>query len=121
MWLQSWKHIPGWRVLKSDTTVAKNYLDEKKIKKLERTIVSYFDYIENQIEMKNVFSMWELAVSINKFLEFNDFEVLVWKGKISKDQAKQKAHAEYDEFNKTQKIVSDFDKEVQKALDRKDG
>jgi len=112
MWLTTFKNSPEWRILKSDTTVAKNYLDEKKIKKLERTISSYFDYIENQIENHKQFSMQELSDSVNKFLDFNDFKVLDWKWKISQTQAQQKAFWEYNEFNKTQVINSDFEKMI---------
>jgi hypothetical protein len=116
MWLKTWKNSPKWRIIKTDVSVAKNYLDEKEIKKLERTISSYFDYIENQIENKNTFTMQELANSVNKFLKFNDFEILEWKWKISHKQAEEKAFWEYGEFNKTQKIESDFDREVKKYL-----
>jgi len=110
MWLTTWKNSPEWRVLKSDTNIAKNYLKEEEIKKLERTISSYFDYIENQIEQRKEFTMDKLSESVNKFLDFNDFKVLDWKWKISKKQAEQKAFREYDEFNKIQKIDSDFEK-----------
>lgn len=112
MWLTSFKNSPEGRVLKTDTTVAKNYLKEDEIKKLERTISSYFDYIENQIEMQKEFTMESLAGSVNKFLEFNDFKVLEWKGSISKSQADKKAFKEYDAFNKIQKIDSDFEKKL---------
>lgn len=110
MGLTSFKNSPNGRVLKSDVTIAKNYLEEIYIKKLERTIASYFDYIENQIENRNEFTMESLAVSVNKFLEFNDFKVLEGNGKISKAKADKKAESEYDVFNKTQKIDSDFEK-----------
>jgi hypothetical protein len=116
MGLTTWKKSTNGRILKSDVTVAKNYLDEKEIKKLERTISSYFDYIENQIEMRHTFTMEQLAESINKFLEFNNFRILDGKGKISQKQAETKAFAEYDEFNKTQPIESDFDREINKIL-----
>lgn len=112
MWLTTFKNAPDGRVLKSDTTVAKNYLSETDIKKLERTISSYFDYIENQIEQKKEFTMQSLAESVNKFLSFNDFRVLSWNWSISKFQATEKAHNEYDFFNKTQKIHSDFEKSL---------
>lgn len=112
MWLTSFKNSPEGRVLKSDTTVAKNYLKEDEIKKLERTISSYFDYIENQIEMLKEFTMESLADSVNKFLDFNDFKVLKWKWSISKLQADKKAFKEYDAFNKIQKIDSDFEKKL---------
>jgi len=119
MGLTTWKKSTNGRILKSDVTVAKNYLDEKEIKKLERTITSYFDYIENQIEMRNTFTMEQLAESVNKFLEFNNFRILDGKGKISQKRAEAKAFAEYDEFNKSQPIESDFDREVKKLLKSK--
>ncbi len=116
MGLTTWKNAPNGRILKSDTVVAKNYLSLKEIKKLERTISSYFDYIENQIEIRKEenrpFTMAELSKSVNRFLEFNDFRILDNKGKISNKQAIKKAQKEYEIFNKTQKIESDFDKFV---------
>jgi hypothetical protein len=112
MGLTTWKNSPAGRILKSDVTVAKNYLTEDEIKKLERTISSYFDYIENQLEKKNEFTMERLADSVGKFLEFNDFKVLDRLGSISKKVADTKAEGEYDEFNKTQIIDSDFEKEI---------
>ena len=114
MGLATWKNAPEGRILKSDTTVAKNYLEEKEIKQLERTVSGYFDYIENLIERRNTFTMEQLAESVNKFLSFNEFNVLGNAGSISKKQAKKKAQAEYDEFNKTQQITSDFDKEIKR-------
>lgn len=110
MWLQVWKNSPDGRILKSDTMIAKNYLQEKEIKKLERTISSYFDYIENQIEQEKTFTMEILAKSVDKFLTFNDFEILSDKWKISRQMAENKASEEYEKFNKTQKINSDFEK-----------
>jgi hypothetical protein len=115
MGLNTWKNAPQGRILKSDTTVAKNYLSEQEIKSLERTIGAFFDYIERIIENRNTFTMEQFALSVNKFLEFNEYKVLEGKGSISAKQAEEKAFAEYDVFNKTQKIESDFDKAV-KAL-----
>ena len=114
MGLTTWKNAPEGRVLKSDVTVAKNYLQEQEIKQLERTVTSYFDYIEGLIARENTFTMEQLAESVNKFLTFNEYKVLEGKGKISKVEADQKAITEYDEFNKTQKINSDFDKILKK-------
>lgn len=114
MGLTTWKNSPSGRVLKSDVIVAKNYLQEKEIKQLERTVTGYFDYIEGLIERENTFTMSQLAESVNKFLNFNDYKVLDGKGKISKIQADKKAIAAYETFNKTQKIISDFDKEIKK-------
>lgn len=116
MGLTTWKNAPDERILKSDVTVAKNYLSEKDIRRLERTVTSYFDYIENQIEMQNSFTMEQFAASVDKFLTFNDFKTLPNKGHISASQAKEKAEGEYDIFNRTQKIDSDFDKEVRKMM-----
>jgi hypothetical protein len=117
MGLTSWKNGPEGRVLKQDVIVAKNYLEEKEIRQLERTITSYFDYIEGLIERQNTFTMEQLATSVNKFLSFNDYKILQGKGVISKIQADKKAIKEYDTFNKTQKIISDFDKVV-KGLEK---
>lgn len=114
MGLTTWKNAPDGRIIKSDTAVAKNYLQEKEIKQLERTITGYFDYIENLIERENTFTMERLAKSVDKFLNFNEFRILEDKGKISHQQASTKAGNEYDKFNKTQKIYSDFDKRIKK-------
>jgi hypothetical protein len=116
MGLTSWKNSPDGRVLKSDTAIAKNYLQEEEIKKLERTIGAYFDYIERIIENRQELSMKDVSESVNKFLEFNEFKILEGKGKISHTQAKEKALKEYEEFNKIQKIESDFDKKIKKLL-----
>lgn len=119
MGLTTWKHAPDGRVLKSDVSIAKNYLQEKEIHQLERAVSSYFDYIENQIERHNVFNMEQFAASVNKFLTFNDYKILPDKGKISAAQAKKKGEEEYDIFNKTQRIDSDFDREVRGMLEKK--
>ncbi len=118
MGLTTWKNAPDGRILKLDTSVAKNYLEEKEIKQLERTVTSYFDYIENLIERENTFTMESLANSVDKFLNFNEFKVLEGKGTKSHKQAIAKAEKEYDQFNKTQKIVSDFDKEIKKLTQK---
>lgn len=120
MGLKTWKNAPEGRILKSDTNIAKNYLEEKEIKQLERTVTSYFDYIEGLIERENTFTMEQLANSVNKFLEFNEYKVLDGLGKKSKKQAENKAFKEYDTFNKTQKIDSDFDKMIKKLNQKKD-
>lgn len=112
MGLTTWKYAPDGRILKSDVTIAKNYLSEKEIRSLERTVTSYFDYIEGQIERGNAFNMEQFAASIDKFLTFNDYKILPDRGSISAAQAKTKAEAEYDLFNPTQQIDSDFDKEI---------
>jgi hypothetical protein len=117
MGLSTWNNAPDGRVLKSDVIVAKNYLQENEIKQLERTVTGYFDYIEGLIERENTFTMEQLADSVNKFLTFNEYKILQGKGRISKLQADKKAVKEYDTFNKTQKIISDFDKQLKKKDD----
>jgi len=114
MGLSTWKNAPDGRILPSDVIIAKNYLTEKEIKKLERTITGFFDYIENVIENENTLTMNDMIVNVDSFLNFNKFEVLKGKGKISKKEADEKALKEYSEYNKIQPIVSDFDKIVKK-------
>lgn len=114
MGLTTWKYAPDGRVLKSDVSVAKNYLSEDQIRQLERTVTAYFDYIEMQIERHNAFNMQQFAASVDKFLTFNDYRILPDKGHISAGQARAKAEAEYDIFNRTQQIDSDFDKEIRR-------
>lgn len=116
MGLTTWKNAPDGRILKSDVSIAKNYLDEKQIRQLERAVTGYFDYIEDLIERENTFTMEEFAASVNEFLAFRRYEILKGKGKVSRQAAVEKAETEYDAFNKTQKITSDFDRTVQKLL-----
>ena len=114
MGLTTWKNSPDGRILKGDVTIAKNYLTEKEIRKLERAVSGFFDYVEDLIEDKNTFTMEEFANSVNEFLEFRKYKILTDRGRISKKSADEKAKLEYDEFNKFQKIISDFDKEIRK-------
>ena len=116
MGLSTWKNAPDGRILKSDVSIAKNYLQEKEIRQLERTVTGFFDYIEDLIERENTFNMEQFSASVNEFLTFRRYQILPDKGKISAAQAKQKAEEEYDIFNKTQRIDSDFDKEIRGML-----
>lgn len=116
MGLTTWKNAPDGRILKSDVVVAKNYLEEKQIRQLERAVTGYFDYIEDLIERENTFTIEEFTASVNEFLAFRRYDILRDKGKISGRMAKDKASAEYEEFNKTQRITSDFDKAVNRML-----
>jgi|SRR6185437_3846966 len=118
MGLTTWKKSPSGRILKSDTIIAKNYLKEDEIKQLERTVSAYFDYIEGLVARHQTFTMESLANSVNKFLEFNEYKILDNAGHMSKLQAERKAITEYKEFNKTQKIISDFDKSVLKLAQK---
>ena len=116
MGLTTWKNAPDGRILKSDVGIAKNYLEEKQIRQLERAVTGYFDYIEDLIERENTFTMEEFAASVNEFLAFRRYDILKDKGGVSKQAALKRAEAEYEAFNKTQKITSDFDQEVKKIL-----
>ena len=118
MGLTTWKNAPDGRVLKSDVSIAKNYLQEKEIRQLERAVTGFFDYIEDLIERENTFNISQFSASVNEFLTFRKYQILPDKGKISAAQAKKKAEEEYDIFNKTQRIDSDFDKEVRGLLDK---
>lgn len=119
MGMSTYKHAPDGRVLKSDAAVAKNYLSEADIKKLERAVSAFFDYIEGIIERRNTFTMEIFADSVNKFLGFNEYRILEGYGKITRQMAEQKAFAEYEKFDKQQRIESDFDREVKKLLKKK--
>ena len=114
MGLTTWKNSPSGRVLKSDVNIAKNYLSEKQIRQLERAVSGYFDYIEDLIEREIAFNMEQFAASVNEFLEFRRYDILDGYGKVSRDQADEKAFGEYEIFNRTQKIDSDFDKVIRK-------
>lgn len=117
MGLTTWKNAPDGRILKSDVTIAKNYLSDTQIKRLERTVSGYFDYIEDLVERENTFTMEEFASSINEFLAFRKYDILNNKGRISKKDAAEKAEIEYSEFNKTQRIISDFDREIKRLIE----
>lgn len=116
MGLKTWKHAPDGRILKSDVTVAKNYLPEKEIKRLERAVTGFFDYIEDLIERENTFTMEQFASSVDEFLHFRRYQILPDKGKVKKADAERYAKGEYDIFNRTQPIESDFDREVKKLV-----
>lgn len=116
MGLTTWKNAPDGRILKSDVSIAKNYLQEKEIRQLERAVTGFFDYIEDLIERENTFNMEQFSTSVNEFLAFRRYQILPDKGKISAAEAKQKAENEYDIFNRTQRIDSDFDKEIRGML-----
>ena len=116
MGLTTWKNAPDGRILKSDVSIAKNYLQEKEIRQLERAVTGFFDYIEDLIERENTFNMSQFSASVNEFLTFRRYQILPDKGTISAAAAKEKAETEYDIFNRTQRIDSDFDKEVRSML-----
>lgn len=118
MGLTTWKNAPDGRIIKSDVNIAKNYLDADQIRRLERAVTGYFDYIEDLIERENTFTMEEFAGSINEFLSFRRYDILPDNGKVTRRAADEKAFAEYSIFNKTQQITSDFDRAVQKLIEK---
>ena len=120
MGLTTWKNAPDGRILKSDVGIAKNYLPEQKIRQLERAVTGFFDYIEDLIERENTFNMEQFSASVNEFLSFRRYKILPDKGHISAQQAKEKAENEYDIFNRTQRIDSDFDKEIRGMIEGKE-
>ncbi|MCQ2371907.1 MAG: virulence RhuM family protein [Akkermansia sp.] len=121
MGLLTWKNAPDGWVLKSDVTVAKNYLEEPEIRRLERAVSGFFDYIEDLVERENTFTMEEFAGSVDAFLTFRRYEILPDKGKVTREQANERAYAEYEIFNRTQLTESDFDKEVKALLNNESG
>lgn len=112
MGLTTWESGPEGRIYKKDVIVAKNYLSVEEIEQLERTVSSFFDYIERIIERRETFTMKAFIESVDKFLDFNEYQILTNKGLISMTQAQKKAVSEYKVFNTQQKVISDFDKFV---------
>ena len=112
MGLTTWENAPDGRILQSDVSIAKNYLSDKQIKRLEREVSAYFDYVERLLEDETLLSMQDFASSVDAFLSFNRYQILEGHGRVSHQQAKQKSIGEYKEFNKQQKIISDFDMAV---------
>jgi len=117
MGLTTWKNAPDGRILKSDVIIAKNYLDADQIRRLERAVTGYFDYIEDLIERENTFTMEEFAASVNEFLSFRRYDILPDNGKVTRKAADEKAFSEYSIFNKTQQITSDFDRALQRLIE----
>ena len=120
MGLETWKHAPDGRILKSDVTVAKNYLSDREIKRLERAVTGFFDYIEDLVERENTFTMEQFAASVDEFLHFRRYQILPDKDKVKKSTAEAHARSEYDVFNRTQPIKSDFDREVKRLIEEKE-
>lgn len=112
MGLTTWESGPEGRIYKKDVIVAKNYLSVDEIEQLERMVSSFFDYIERIIERRETFTMKAFIESVDKFLDFNEYQILTNKGLISMTQAQKKAVSEYKTFNTQQKVISDFDKFV---------
>ena len=115
--LTTWKNAPDGRILKSDVTVAKNYLDAKQIRQLELAVTGFFDYIESLILREQTFTMKEFAESVNAFLSFGKYKILVGRGSVTREAADARASEEYDAYNRQLKFESDFDKQIKRFLD----
>lgn len=118
MGLQTWKNSPSGKVLKSDVTIAKNYLSENEIKALERIVSMYLDYAENQAARNIPMKMADWIQKLDVFLQFNEYEILQGVGKVSRAVAEKLAHQEYEKFRVVQDQIfeSDFDKAVKQKL-----
>jgi len=116
MGLLTWKNSPKGKILKSDVSVAKNYLNEKEIKELERIVSMYLDYAENQAARQIPMKMSVWVNKIDAFLQFNEYDILKDAGKISHEVALKLAESEFDKFRVRQdhNYESDFDEEVKK-------
>ncbi len=122
MGLTSWKNSPNGKILKSDVTVAKNYLEQEHLKQLERIVSAYLDLAENRAERGLVMNMNDWLVFLDKFLELSDYPILLDQGKVSTLEAKLKAESEYDKFRVIQdkNYISDFDREVKRLQDNRE-
>ncbi len=123
MGLTTWKNAPGGKILKSDVSVAKNYLIEREIKELERIVTMYLDYAENQAARQIPMKMADWVAKLDAFLQFNEYEVLSNAGKVSADVARRLAEAQYDKFRVRQdrEFESDFEAEVKRIVTKRSG
>jgi hypothetical protein len=120
MGLTTWKQGPDGKVLKSDVSVAKNYLDEQQIQSLNRIVSAYLDLAENRAQRGILMKMKDWATFLDRFLEMADYPILQDKGKVSSLEARLKAEQEYEVFRKRQdaEYISDFDREVKRLEGR---
>ena len=118
MGLTSWKDSPNGKILKSDIHIAKNYLRKEEIDELNRIVNMYLDYAENQAKKQIPMKMKNWVEKLDAFLEFNEYEILQNKGKVSAKVAKELANEEYNKFRVKQdrEYKSDFDREIEKYL-----
>ncbi len=121
MGLTTWKHAPGGKILKSDVTVAKNYLNKAHVTELNRIVSAYLDLAENRAERGILMRMADWVSFLNGFLELSNYPILQDKGKVSALEAKLKAEGEYEVYRKRQDLeyISDFDREVKRIEGRK--
>jgi len=124
MGLTSWRKSPAGKILKSDISIAKNYLNKEELKLMNHIVDMYLDYAELQASRGRLMKMTDWAEKLNAFLQFNDFEVLENKGKVSREVAVALAVKEFEVFRVKQdkEFISDFDKTIQqlKESDSKD-
>lgn len=120
MGLTTWKNAPKGKVLKTDIGTAKNYLQEKEIKELERIVTMYLDFAELQAERQIPMKMADWVTRLDAFLQFNEYNILKDAGKVSHDVAMKLAEKEYSKFRVIQdrNFESDFDKEVKKITNK---
>lgn len=123
MGLKTWKQAPNEKILKSDVSIAKNYLEEAHLKQLERIVSAYLDLAENRANRGIVMNMKDWVIFLDKFLELSDYPILLEAGKVSAIEAKLKAETEYEKYRVIQdrKYISDFDREIKKMTGVKDG
>jgi hypothetical protein len=121
MGLMTWKHAPKGKILKSDATIAKNYLNKDEISRLNRIVEMYLLYGEAQAKKGTLMKMKDWKEKLDAFLKFNEYEILNQPGKISAKAAKKLAEKEYEKFRIIQdkNYISDFDKGVERFLKRK--
>ncbi len=119
MGLKTWKNAPDGKILKSDVSIAKNYLNEEHLKLLGRIVTAYLDMAENRARNRKVMNMTDWDRFLTGFLELSDYPILTDLGKISMLEAKLKAETEYEKYRIVQdkKYISDFDREMEKLLD----
>ncbi len=116
MGLVNWKHVPNGKILKSDITIAKNYLNEQHIKELNRIVSAYLDLAENRAERYIHTTMKDWINFLHQFLKLSQYPILKNKGKVNALEAKLKAEQEFDKYRKIQDMnySSDFDKEIKR-------
>lgn len=121
MGLKTWKNAPHGRIQKADALVAKNYLEEKEIKALERIVGMYLDYAENQAARQIAMRMADWVDKLDTFLKFNEYDVLQNAGKVSREVAQKLAETQYEAFRAIQdrSFESDFERAAKKLLSRK--
>ena len=121
MGLKTWKHEPEGKILKSDVSIAKNYLEEEHLTQLRRMVSAYLDLAENRANRGIVTNMKDWIVFLDKFLQLSDYPILLVKGKVSALEAKLKAESEYEKYRVIQdkSYLSDFDREIKRITGKK--